>query len=253
LLNGHNPKQEFLYGDTHAGRPQYVLPEKGEWGQGIGEFSKRPAVLKDRSQRLPGRESSLGVVGAFDEAFVGRHLSCGMIYPGSSGLAFRGLRESPQSFRMLLWEKDRAAADDLIRFFYPWQHQEQVSVVCGDGYEIVNHDRPLSLVLIDPPALESGPVLQVCQWLNERGTPFLCWTPRTSLAPTEKGGQAREARTSTDFIKQAGDVGYCFRVRWHKWGSRTPGCCITVSAGLSDVASKAVRQTTELMGWQLEE
>jgi hypothetical protein len=59
--------------------------------------------------------------------------------------------------------------------------------------------------------------------------------------------------TSRNYIREAAKCGLCLRVQWHPWGCRTPGCCITVSAGLVGVVSAAVKQTTKLMGWQLEE
>ena len=41
LLKGRSADGEFVCADIHAGRPDYVLPEKGEWQYGIGPFLRQ--------------------------------------------------------------------------------------------------------------------------------------------------------------------------------------------------------------------
>jgi hypothetical protein len=254
LLDGWPEGREFVYADIHAGRPAYVLPAKGEWQYGVGPFSEKSEVVEDRKRRRKG-PSLLGAAGAFDATFLGQSVTPGITYPGSSGIAFRLLGATKLPWRMKLWEKERQAADDIEAHFRSCQ--DRVKVVCGDGYEVVKDEAPFSLVLIDPPALEAAAVLETMANLNGRGIPFLCWTPRTSCSvkPTTPDGEwsAAEAGTSTDYIQAAAKCGSCLRVQWQPWGCRTPGCCITVSAGLSGVVSAAVKQVTLIMGWQLEE
>ena len=251
LLEGWSSAIEFVYADIHAGRPEYVLPETGEWRHGIGTLSDNQEVVEDR-QRRQKCDSLLGATGAFDAMFLGQSVMPGIAFPGSSGIAFRLLGGSKVPWRMKLWEKDRQAANDIEAYFR--SRQDRVKVVCGDGYEIVNDSTPFSLVLIDPPALEADAVLDTMAKLNSRGVPFLCWTPRTSrpIKPTtpDGDGSAAEAGTSTDYNLEAVKCGSCLRVQWSPWGCRTPGCCITVSEGLACVVSVAVTQVAELMGWR---
>lgn len=254
LLEGWPAEREFNYADIHAGRPAYVLPPRGEWEHGIGPFSIRLEVVEDRRRRQSGA-SRLGAAGAFDAMFLGKCVTPGMTYPGSSGIAFRLLEASKVPWHMKLWEKDRLAADDIETHFRSCS--DRINVTCGDGYEVVKDEAPFALVLVDPPSLEATAVLETMAKLNGRGVPFLCWTPRTSrsVKPTtpDRKWSAAEAGTSTDYIRAAGKCGLCLRVQWHSWGSRTPGCCITVSSGLAGVVAAALKQVTQLMGWQFEE
>jgi 23S rRNA A2030 N6-methylase RlmJ len=253
VLAAWSADQEFVYADIHAGRPAYVLPEKGEWQYGIGSFSELPEVDDDRERREKGT-SLLGAAGAFDAVLLGRSVAPGMIYLGSSGIAFRLLCDLKVPWRMKLWEMDRTVASDIEAHFR--SHADRIKVTCSDGYEILKDDSPCSFVLIDPPALEAADVLETMAKLNGRGIPFLCWTPRTSrsVQPTMPNGEwtAAEAGTSSDYIQRATKHGACLRVQWQPWGCRTPGCCITVSTGLSGIVSAAIKQLVQLMGWSVE-
>jgi len=250
LLEGWPTDQVFSYADAHAGRPTYRLPKNGEWRHGIGVFSELPALVEDRRDRES--TSGLGVIGEFDQAFIRRDLEAEADYHGSSGIAYYVLQAASISFRMTLWEKEPTAAQEVGRHFQ--DDQSRVTVVCGDGYEGGRTADPITLALIDPPTLESGPVLETLDRLNERGEPFLCWTPRTSRSfkPTTPGGpgSAAEAGTSTRFVEEASKRGRCLRVQWYAWGHRTPGCYITVSAGLGGVVAHVVERVSSLMGWE---
>lgn len=246
LLEAWSSDMEFVYADIHAGRPEYVLPEKGEWRYGIGDFSNTQEVVEDRQRRQKGN-SLLGAAGAFDAMFLAQSVTPGIAYPGSSGIAFRLLDASKVPWRMKLWEKDRQAANDIEAHFR--SRQDRVTVIFGNGYEVVNDLTPFSLVLIDPPALDADAVLETMARLNQRGVPFLCWTPRTSRSTTP----AVEAGISTDYIMATMKCGSCVQVQWQPWGCRTPGCCLTVSEALAGIVSEAVKRVTKLMGWQFEE
>ena len=240
LLDDWSGSNEFVYADIHAGRPQYVLPEKGNWRQGIGAFSASKSVTADRKEREK-RRSALGCLGEFDDCFIGRRLATGMIYPGSSGIAFRVLREEGIRFRMKVWDKNPAAADDLVRYFLPWQ--ERVTVVCGDGYEGIKENAPLTFVLIDPPAPEHDAVLRTMAWLKRRKANYICWTPRSS----------QEKEDSRGYFVRAREVGDCFGVKWGEWRIRkTRACYITVAHAISEVVEEALRQVAKIMEWELE-
>jgi 23S rRNA A2030 N6-methylase RlmJ len=258
LLQGWSADREFVYADIHAGRPQYVLPEKGEWRSGIGLFSTLEEIKNDRKQRKEGKRTRLGFVGDFDDMIVGRPITTGMFYPGSAGMAFRILRVSNTRFSMKLWEEDRAAADDSERFFYPWR--KRVRTVCGDGYEVVKERKAPSFVLIDPPRIEQATdALRTMQQLSKRDVPFLCWMPRTpkSVPPADKEASedwsSEEAATSKDYLSLAAQHGKCLRILWKpKWGP-SPGCSITVYDRLALDVAPAIKQVTEWMKWKFED
>lgn len=253
MLQDWTSDRDFVYADIHAGRPEYVLPDKGKWRHGILPLSVNPRIMEDRVNRLHGG-GTLGFVSEFDETFLGKAVNSGMTYPGSSGIASHLLSAAILRYRMALWEKSRSAADDIEAHFEP--RRDRIKVVCGDGYEVVNDATPFSLVLIDPPALEAEAVLETMKKLNERKIAFLCWTPRTSRSVKPKTATdkwlAAESGPSRNYIDAAAECGKCLRVRWHSWGTRTPGCCITASAGLTVSVSAAVETVAGLMGWEFE-
>jgi hypothetical protein len=234
LLQASGPHQTFTYAETHAGRPEYVLPIDGEWEHGIGEFARLDAEPMPESVR------------AFKEAFLGTRLAAGMRYPGSTAIAFRLLRDHGTPFHMSLWENHGGAFDDLLRFFHPWP--DLVRCRQEDGYAGVRAMNTLDLALIDP---AEGPndALQIVPAtlarLRDIRSSFIAWVTRSSAAtdpPTE-------ARTSTAYRDAVRTDAACMGVRWHKWGHREPGCWITVSPDLSDIAWTIVRGVTRAMRW----
>lgn len=253
LLDARSDGIEFVYAESHAGRPEYVLPQGGEWQSGIGELSKRAAMKNDRRLRKGGQTTQLGFVGQFDERFVGRELKTGMRYPGSTAIAFRVLRDAGRPFSIRLWEIDGAASDDLERYYLPWK--DRIHVDCSDGYAGVQTRNGLTLALIDPPKLDTDHVISTLALLKTQGASYLAWVPRTSRSGwTPKAGQVappEEADTSKRFQERACDVGVCFGVRWHAWGARTPGCWIAVSNDLRDDAWATIECVVRLMddGW----
>ncbi|MGE0322137.1 MAG: 23S rRNA (adenine(2030)-N(6))-methyltransferase RlmJ [Polyangiaceae bacterium] len=242
--------REFVYADLHSGRPEYELPSNGQWRRGVGLFSK---ALHERLVSPGQSEASLAHATAFQADLFRGGLREGSRYLGSSGIAHRLLSRSGLKWRMELWEKNVAAADDLIAHF--GADGSHVRVVVGNGYEAVQAASGFGLVLIDPPALETKAVLAAITALKCANVPFICWTPRTSrsVKPKEPEGSwtAAESARSIAFFEAACKVGSCFRIRWYRWGHRTPGCCITVSEGLSDIVAAALRETLSVMGWEL--
>jgi 23S rRNA A2030 N6-methylase RlmJ len=249
LLGSRSDGTEFVYAETHAGRPEYVLPQGGEWQSGIGKLSKTVAMKDDRRLRKDGQSTQLGFVGQFDETFVGRELKTAMRYPGSTAVAFRVLRSADRLFTMRLWETDGAASDDLERYYLPWK--DKIHVNCSDGYAGVPRCNPLTLALIDPPKLDTELVISTLKHLTSRGTSYVAWVPRTSRANwTPNAGQfapPEEADTSRRFHELACQVGVCFGVQWHAWGARTPGCWIAASNDLRDVAWVTIECIVKLM------
>ena len=204
-----NLKQDggpFQYAESNAGRPQYVLPKMGGWGRRIGKFSTNKRLTKYRAmlRKRPVPEIVDSCV-EFDSEFIGRRITTGMTYPGSVGLAFRLLRENNVDFRMMLWELDVAAADECVRFFYPWRNE--VDVKNADGYSGLMEAGPIDLALIDPPSLSHAKSARdVMSHLDKQNSNFVCWMPRTKRpkkqeeAITSKfsfrrfGGRSRAAR-----------------------------------------------------------
>jgi 23S rRNA A2030 N6-methylase RlmJ len=264
LLVTSDRTRRFAYADIHAGRPNYVLPHKGEWQFGIGRFSDLKEVKDDRKERGKNRTrkkqkpTPLGLLGEFDETVAGRRIRTGMVYPGSAGLAFRLLREAKADFTMKLWEQNQAAADDAQRHFYPWR--EQVGVVCGNGYEVTNETEPFTLVLIDPPSIDHAELaLNTMQRLATAGSQYLCWMSRTARmvkregeVPDNEERWSEEASTSTAYLGSAAKHGRCLRLLWNQEWGKNAGCSLTASSGIAPAVGAAVGQLARLMGWACE-
>lgn len=244
-LLARSPKDEpFTYAETHAGRADYLLPQDGEWNQGIGAFAVSAEVKADRQARRQGKSSMLGHVGAFDERFVGQEMKVGMRYPGSGGIAFQLLRASGRDFGMNLWDIEQSVADDLTRFFHPWP---QVVVACGNGYLGVTDRADLNLVLIDPPSLDTANAVTLMRRLREVNTPFITWVPRTNRTGAE-GSTATESETSLAFSAQAQQAGASvFGVEWYSTRPRIFGCWLAVDSSLADVAGDVLKQVVKVM------
>ncbi len=253
LIQSRSGGLPFMYGESHAGRPEYILPKGGAWESGIGALSKTTAIKNDRRRRKDRQPTQLGFVGQFDETFLGRQLTIGMRYPGSTAIAFRVLRDAFEPFEMRLWETSASAADDLERYYLPWKNTVRVNR--SDGYGGLTNCRDLTLALIDPPKLDTEQVIPTLKHLANYGTSYVAWQPRTSRSGwVANAGQLTapaEAETSRTFHKLACEVGDCFGVQWYRWGARTPGCWIAVSEDLREVAWRTIVRIVELMddGW----
>lgn len=250
LLQPRSGGPPFVYAESHAGRPEYILPKGGAWQSGIGALSTTTAMKNDRRRRKDGQSTQLDALGEFDETFLGRTLTIGMRYPGSTAIAFRVFRDASESFEMRLWETGGSAADDLERYYLPWKNT--IYVNRSDGYSGLKSHHDLTFALIDPPKLDTAQVIPTLNHLTNHGTSYLAWVPRTSRANwTRNAGQIaapEEAETSREFYQRACVVGACFGVQWHPWGARTPGCWIAVSEDLREVAWTTIVCIVELMG-----
>jgi 23S rRNA A2030 N6-methylase RlmJ len=252
LLANWQSGKPFVYLETHAGRPEYLLPAGGEWQQGIGKFGVCEMASQDRRRRKNGNLSGLGYLGQFDEAFLGQDMKIGMRYPGSSAMAFRCLRAHNPTFAMRLYDIDQSVADSLKRYYHPWP---QVAVFNEDGYAPLMASQDISFALIDPPSLDTDAVVALIGRLRQSQVSFLAWVPRTSRPAANKGEAATEAQTSLDFKSLAENAGaVVIGVQWYDWGHRFPGCWLSVSEGLSNVGSNVVGDLARVMGeaWRVE-
>ena len=240
-------KDDFVYAETHAGRPEYVLPTKGEWTRGIGGFSLNDAIDRDRDNRKEGIAGPLSdELRRYDDLFVGGPLSAGAKYLGSTGMAFRLLRDSGRAFQMRLWETDGGAHDDLVRYYRAW---EQVQVAQSDGYDGLP-GLEAGMVLVDPPKLdrdETDTLIQCFDRLPD-STPFLLWVPRASAYHGESQPPT-ESKASREFPDVMNNWSKCIGLQWYKWGHRTPGCWLAVSPDLEDTTSKVAKEVADIMGW----
>lgn len=132
------PKPLF-YLDTHAGRGWYDLRAEdatrgGEWREGIGRLTGRPAQSADLLRYLQATHAA----GATPTR-----------YPGSPLLALEALRAGD---RAVLIEHQQTEAQALKQSTLG---KRNVAVVCGDGYAALKTYLPprenRGLVLIDPP------------------------------------------------------------------------------------------------------
>lgn len=242
----------FAYAETHTGRAEYVLPEGGEWNQGIGEFASSIQVKADRKLRRNHKPSTLGHLGTFDEQFIGQEMGVGMRYPGSSGIAFQRLRASGRAFTMRLWDIEQPVVDDLTRHFLPWR---QVTAELGNGYTAVADEPQANLVLIDPPSPDTANVVGLIRRLSEVKTPFIAWVPRSSYH-SKQNDTTSEAKTSLEFREQAARAGASvIGVQWSEWGARVPGCWLAVDVALGGVVHHVLSEVVKVMqgGWRVTE
>jgi|GEM_PF-1276928 len=253
LLKSHRANPPFIYAESHAGRPEYVLPEGGGWKQGIGAYSTNPQIISERKIRASHGTPALPDLGDFDEIFIGRELKAGMKYLGSTGIAFRLLRQHGQPFNMKLWEQSLPAVEDLTRYYHPWMLHpgstppptQLVEINPADGLSGVQDAGELNFVLIDPPSIDdAGKVLTVIDHLQKSGTPYLCWMPRISQLNTE-------SQDSVDFGHKAASNGHvCHGVQWAPWTEAFCGCWLAGSKSLDAAIKQACNETRLLMEWR---
>jgi 23S rRNA A2030 N6-methylase RlmJ len=251
-LLANNPISEqnpFIYFECHAGRPHYILPEKGEWKNGIGSLIGG-ATIEERSKKAS--------VDSFCKAHLQNDVSSGMQYFGSSNIVFRTIRASTmeQSFKIILHDTDPDVIDDLASYFAPWI--SQMSINQSSGYlglsSILKNSITPSLVLLDPPSLETTKISPCIKILREKKISYICWTPRTSAQnpPANDrpiGFQPSESQSSIKFGSET-DLGKHIGVSWGKPTGHTKnsfGCRLTVSEDLYDVSKKCVDDLVDIM------
>lgn len=253
LLKSHPANSPFIYAESHSGRPEYVLPKGGGWEKGIGAFSTNSQIISERKIRASHGTPALPNLGEFDEMFIGRELKTGMKYLGSTGIAFRLLRQHGHAFTMKLWEQSLPAVEDLTRYYHPWRHvhpgnnpppAQLVEITPSDGFAGVQTAGKLNFVLIDPPSIDdAGKVLTLIDYLQKNNTPYLYWMPRTSH-------QGKDSRKSAKFLRRAvGNGSICNGVQWPPPTATFFGCRLAGSTNIMDAIDQACSEIRELMNW----
>lgn len=230
----------FSYAESHAGYSEYTLPRAGEWREGIGRMCESPPYQWPESLH-PYRDAC-----QLNRPRVGDR------YPGSSGLVFRLVRHAVQAINFELYDINAAACFDLALHF----PHSVAKVRREDGIaglrEFSPNPEDHSLVLIDPPDLESSAsILALLKALTDKEIPFLCWTPRQ---PRLFKGGGDESSPSVEFFERTPN--YCrWRFRWAEaWNQRgMKGCQITASKQLESIIDPVVTDLVKMMpGWRLD-
>jgi 23S rRNA A2030 N6-methylase RlmJ len=238
LLSHSAENETFVYAESHCGRAGYILPKGGEWKHGIGLLSSKTNEAREACPRIQ----------AYFQSSLSSRMKVGQQYFGSSNIVFRCLRSKSRKFRFELHETDVHAYNDLTRFYAPWS--ADIHLLNSDGYEGIRNLTLASLVLIDPPSLDSAQISQCISHLREQKIPYICWTPRNSSS----SGNKRESQISEDFGKLTG-LGTHFPIRWANpcgAAQNTFGCRLTVSDDLVAIVNETTSQLTTIFsenGW----
>jgi hypothetical protein len=233
-----NPETEFIYVESHTGRAEYVLTDRGGWESGIKELASRVRQAGD------GERLRVAALHRYVDFCIARSVQSGDKYLGSSGIAFQLILHYCRPYRMILYETEPDARVDLKRYFRSFP---SVSVRRGSGLEGLRGVSAASLVLVDPLSLRPIEVLSSALLkLNDQQIPFICWTSRS--AGCFKSGW-REGGPSLEFYKKTSDFGR-LRVRWSAWNHQgMAGCQLTVSRELTAVVSPVVSAIRKAMEW----
>lgn len=228
--------KDFVYAESHTGHPEYILPNGGQWTDGIKILGEK--LNKNCPQSLS----------AYFDSGIKGGVNIASRYLGSSGLVFSLLLKYQQSHRFVLYENDALAWGDLVRYFGPWP---SVSVIKDDGYAGVLGLQRAHLVLIDPPDLKfPDRIITLMKHLKQNKIPFICWTPRigNSKKPTAEASAYTEFRNS---VKKKFRI-ESILVQWHKnWRTQTCGCVLHVwPKEYHDSANKVVDDLKGLLGWE---
>jgi 23S rRNA A2030 N6-methylase RlmJ len=231
----------FVYAETHTGRAEYRLPDKGRWEFGIGKFSEK--LFGTTGHDGSNLDQIQGSLSPYIQTCIHGPVRPGYFYPGSSGIVLKMLEEVKRGFKFYLWDMDPAVCHSLLGFFENW---EEVSICRGDGYEgVIRIERP-SLVLVDPISIkedkERTQIVNFLQELSARNTPFVSWT-----------ALVRDEEESYEEFKRVTDEIYF--VDWVKWEpqgeSKTVGCQITVpKEKWGSLAENTISEIKSVMGWK---
>ncbi len=169
-LSAGRPEGTFRYFESHCGGPAHVLPEGGEWRQGIGRVLAAPGV------------AGLPASSYFDQ--FGASLEAGSVYPGSWMQVARLLDRRGLPYELKLCDTSPEVAAQL--------EPMDVDFVRGDGFaelerDLERHSRSVGdpagrLVMIDPPYGDDGSadwqrVATTAEHLSRAGRCFLVWYP----------------------------------------------------------------------------
>lgn len=252
LLENHptEERKPFVYFECHAGRPHYILPGNGGWKNGIGSLINSTTIA-DRKEK--------GFVESFCNAHLQNEVSVGMQYFGSSNIVFRAIRTSnlAESFKLILHDTDTHVIDDLTRYFAPWINRITFNRSCGYlgvRNAILDESIKPSLVLIDPPSLETKEISSCIKLLQEKKIPYICWTPRSSAQNPSKSDRAvdfhpTESKSSSEF-GQLSELGKHIGIVWENPTGHTNnsfGCRLTVSEDLYAVSKKCATEVVDVM------
>ncbi len=161
-------KGAFRYFESHCGGPAHVLPENGEWREGI-------------ARALPKRdETALHGLCYFDQfgADLGPgscHLGPGSLYPGSWLQVAQMLGRWGLSYELRLCDKSSEVAKQV--------EPMGLDFTRGDGFaELERHPERYTLILIDPPygddkSADWGRVATAVDKLAAARASFLAWYP----------------------------------------------------------------------------
>jgi 23S rRNA (adenine2030-N6)-methyltransferase len=154
---------QLNYFESHAGYPDYLLGQDGEWEGGIGRCWERQDVLKDFSY--------FGIIAGMNSAGLKK-------YPGSARIVMEVARIAGSSLEGDVWDIDlgvAAACHDMPKM------KPNLRFHLGDGFAGVRSliDRnKCALLLIDPPCLdrrEASKAIDLFERAERSGWTVLWW------------------------------------------------------------------------------
>jgi len=229
-------EEPFVYCESHAGRPSYVLPEKGRWLDGIKKLSD---VFVESGQISDQLHQELSF---YKRLLFQNPLVQGSTYYGSAGIVFKMLYDAGRRFAFRLWDKDSCVCHSLLSFFEDWP---DVEICRGDGYAGVTKLQKATLALIDPVDVinESSLIIEVLSILNAKNIPFICWTAmwETNEAPF------------LSFRRESEKAGFATTtVKWKEIPcDRTWGCQITTQNSIEKWTSKTIMELAQTLRWKV--
>lgn len=233
-----NEMEEFVYFESHAGFPNYALNRNGEWEKGILEFWERNIDDNDQTEHL----------NCYMNYCLTEKPYPGFVYPGSTDLARTIVRSKGKNYRFIICDYQNDVCAELNRYFKEWT---KVTVIRGNGLDIIDYIDNASLALIDPAYFENEQdcreISNSLKRLNDKNIPFMCWVPRLK---TEKGeDNLNRFKTLTDNNVQYVNL----LIGWENEDKEDGlvGCLITVSKDLKDKAEETTKELKKIMEWTL--
>ncbi len=203
---GGGPEATFRYFESHCGGPAHVLPEQGEWRDGIA--------------RVLGSEAVLAAFPYFAQ-FEAQDLAPGSLYPSSWVQVSRQLERLGRRYRLKLCDSSAEVAAQI--------QPGQCDFVRGDGFAELERDvEPYTLILIDPPygsdhSADWRRVTALVEKLSAAGKCFLVWYPLYSSHTRRRMQELADATGSQ-----------CAEIIWSELddapGERMSGCGMLLGA-----------------------
>jgi 23S rRNA (adenine2030-N6)-methyltransferase len=181
-------EDNWIYVESHAGYPLYLIEERGEWEGGIGRiWHLLPKLL-----RFP----SFGILSWMNPGEL-------KVYPGSATSVMEIARRKNKRLKSELWDKNPLVE----RAWSGCDQYREVSFHLGDGFSGVDElieDIPSALLLIDPPYLEESDLERsvelFCRAVS-RGWTVLLWYMMNQSGDLDPGCE------SSTYELVFGDVG----------------------------------------------